>query len=215
MSETTAPAPDAPDAEKSLDDPVIVSDAGVVTRRTTWVKIKDGIVEKIAHTYNALRHPFEGMDDAYIGQNDGSRMTVPMKGDAVIPGIAGMVAPGMLVDTKGNFTPTEGRTERLHPSEPAYLAGPQPQVVDGSMARSDPDDVLKASQDRTEAHEKKQEELKERLESDEAHDPKEAVVLNTERNPRSAEDVKAEEKPEEKTEEKPTTGFAAVDAKAS
>lgn len=203
MSDTeNAPAFDEskmdPENAELEDAPVNVGDSGVAARRVTWVLAIDGIVAKVVKTYNYLVHPFTVDDDAHIAQNDGSRMIIPMKGVAVLPAAGMDVVPGMLVDTKGNFTATEGRIARLHPSEPAYLAGPQPVVADGAGSRRDPDEVLKATQDRVEEHQEKVEELQEKLASDEPHDQMEVVVLNTEGSTRTAEDVKAEEDPKSK-----------------
>ena len=171
--------------EESLDAPLVVSETGQVARRNTWVHVKDGIVQRVAHVYSVLTHPFEDLPpDVYVGQNDGSRMTVPMQGDAVIPGREGMVMVGNLVDTKGNFTPTEGRTGHLHPSEPAYLAGPGMDVT-GARAVKDDDKVLAASQKRTEEIEKAREELKEH--------PEQAPIVNTMAVPVTSESVAEEE----------------------
>ena len=180
MSETSEPA-----AEEIVDHPIAVSDTGLVLRRNTWVHVRDGVVARVKHVYSALVHPFTDLpENVYVGQNDGSRMTVPMQGDAVIPGREGMVMVGDLVDTKGNFTPTEGRTGRLHPSEPAYLAGPGMDVT-GARATKDDDKVLAASQKRTEDLAKAKEEL--------AEHPEQAPVVNTMAVPVTSETVAEEE----------------------
>jgi hypothetical protein len=91
-------------------------------RPRTWVLVKDGVVTHVRHSFDWFKHPF--------GADHGGR---------VVDGTGVEVAPGYLVDAKGNFTPAEGRVAPIPEALPAYHAGPgvraaSPQEVAAALA---------------------------------------------------------------------------------
>jgi len=99
----------------------------VAGKHEAWAFVRDGVVQKIVRAASRLTHPFSDEPDAPAPDVvHGGGVAVPLHGVAVVRVTNSDAAPGMLVDEKGNVTPSEGRTRALLPGEPAYHA---PNVV--------------------------------------------------------------------------------------
>ena len=108
-----------------IDAPAFTADAGIPIRRSLWAMVRDGVIERLEPSLDHLRHPFgDDAKDAYHAPSDGRQIEVPRAGLAVLKVTGTDAAVGHLVDTKGNVTALEGRTEGLADNEPAYLTGP-------------------------------------------------------------------------------------------
>ena len=108
-----------------IDAPAFTADAGIPIRRSRWALVRDGVIERVEHSLDHLRHPFgDDAEGAYHAPHDGRQIEVPRTGLTVLKVTGTEAAVGHLVDTKGNVTPLEGRTEALADNEPAYLDGP-------------------------------------------------------------------------------------------
>lgn len=99
------------------NEPIIHNAQGFAFTQAEWALIIDGRVAEIAKTNNHVNHPFGDAVKIPMGH------PVPLSGNVVISVRGANAQVGYLVDSWGNLTPAEGRTEPLKPYESAMHDG--------------------------------------------------------------------------------------------